>query len=108
MRPLVDTAGKIDPDLPADLLRNAAPLVREALPLVQQLATLMPLLRELQGAIPDVKEILAVVQRLEPVMTDVETRIAGLPGAGFLLRRGEKEIEANSDSPAEQQEKGQE
>ena len=67
----------------------------QSLPLIEELdATLKPLLQDLQGAVPDIGEILAVITRLEPVVTDVETRIAGLPGAGRLRRRGQREIEA--------------
>ena len=94
LQPLLRAATELDPDLPAD----AAELVRRTLPLLRELDALMPLLREVQAAIPDVREILAVVTRLEPVMTDVETRIAGLPGSNRLLKRGEREIEAAQES----------
>lgn len=94
MRPLLDAAGAVPPELPVE----GAELVHSALPLLDDVRTqllplLLPLLAQVRDAVPDVREILATVQRLEPVMTDVETRIAGLPGAGLLRRRGEREIE---------------
>jgi uncharacterized protein YoxC len=91
LQPLLRAATLLPPDLP----KEAAELVRQSLPLIEELnATLKPLLGDLQGAIPDIGKILAVIMRLEPVVTDVETRIAGLPGAGRLRRRGQREIEA--------------
>jgi ABC-type transporter Mla subunit MlaD len=72
VEPLVATVSAVDPDLPAEASR----LVRRALPPVTELADLMPLLREVQE-----------------LLVDVETRFAGLPGAGLLRRRGERELE---------------
>jgi ABC-type transporter Mla subunit MlaD len=72
VEPLVATMSAVDPDLPAE----ASQLVRRALPLVTELAALMPLLREVQE-----------------LLVEVETRFAGLPGAGLLRRRGERELE---------------
>ena len=72
---------------------QAAQLLARTGPLLDQVdAVVMPLLKEMRGAVPDVRDILPVVQRLEPVMVDVETRIAGLPGAARLRKRGEREI----------------
>jgi hypothetical protein len=89
-QPLLAVAGALDPNTAAeaaDLLTLSRPLVEQISPLV------LPLLREMRAAVPDVRDILPVVQRLEPVMVDVETRIAGLPGAARLRKRGEREIE---------------
>jgi hypothetical protein len=81
--------------LAPDVVDNAMQLVRRVLPMVEKLDPIMePLLVELVASLPEIREILAVVTRLEPVMTDVETRIAGLPGAGLMRKRGEREIEA--------------
>ncbi len=91
LQPLLRAATLLPPDLP----QEAAQLVSQSLPLIQELnATLKPLLHDLQDAVPNIGQILAVITRLEPVVTDVETRIAGLPGAGRLRRRGQREIEA--------------
>ena len=80
-----------DPD--AAFASQAAQLLARTGPLLDQVdAVVMPLLKEMRGAVPDVRDILPVVQRLEPVMVDVETRIAGLPGAARLRKRGEREI----------------
>jgi hypothetical protein len=90
LQPLMSVAGGLDPNIPAE----ASDLLMRSRPLVEQFSTLiLPLLSEMRAAVPDVREILPVVQRLEPVLVDVETRIAGLPGAGRLRRRGEREIE---------------
>ncbi len=85
--------------LPAALPGDVATLIRRGLPLIDELASLMPVLREMEAAIPAVRNILTVVERLEPVMTDVETRIAGLPGASRMRKRGEREIEEASAEP---------
>lgn len=93
-RPLLDAAAALDPEFPVE----GAALVHSALPVVDDVRTellplLLPLLAELRAAVPDLREILSVVQRLEPAMTGVETRLAGLPGAGLLRKRGEREME---------------
>ena len=112
IEPLIAVAGEIEVDLlraaaaqlqplvgalteaDLNLARDVAELVGRSRPLIDQVETLiMPFVRELRLAIPDVREILPVVQRLEPVMVDVETRIAGLPGSGRMRKRGEREIE---------------
>jgi hypothetical protein len=79
LQPLLTALTKVDADTPVEV--------------AQLLHRTMPLMAEMRAAVPDVREILPVVQRLEPVMVDVETRIAGLPGASHLLRRGERKIE---------------
>lgn len=93
LQPLLTAATSLDPKVPG----QAAQLLTRSGPLLDRVdATALPLLTEMQAAVPDVRDIL--VQRLEPVMVDVETRVAGLPGAARLCRRGEGEIErANSD-----------
>lgn len=90
LQPLLGALSAVDVAFPADV----ADLVGRTRPLIEQVETLvMPLIREARAAIPDVRDILPVVQRLEPVMIDVETRIAGLPGSGRMRKRGAKEIE---------------
>jgi hypothetical protein len=95
LQPVLTAMTSLSADTPA----QAAALLSRSGPLLDQIDTIMmPLLGELHDAVPDVRDILPVVQRLEPVMVDVETRIAGLPGADRLLRRGERVIEdATSD-----------
>ena len=90
LQPLLDAASLLSPQLPAD----AADLIQRSRPLLDDAASmLMPMLPEIRASIPDVRRILEVVEGLGPVMTDVETRIAGLPGAGLMRKRGEREIE---------------
>ncbi len=90
LQPLLGALGSVDVALPADV----ADIIGRTRPLIEQVESIvLPLIHEARAAIPDVREILPVVQRLEPVMVDVETRIAGLPGSGRMRKRGEKEIE---------------
>ncbi len=90
LQPLLGALGSVDVALPADV----ADIVGRTRPLIEQVEHfILPLIHEARAAIPDVREILPVVQRLEPVMIDVETRIAGLPGSGRMRKRGAKEIE---------------
>jgi hypothetical protein len=90
LMPLLTSVTQVDPELPGE----AAELVHRSLPLLEEASTsLIPLLREAHAVMPDISQILSVVTRLEPVLTDVETRIAGLPGAGLLLKRGERAME---------------
>jgi hypothetical protein len=95
IEPLVAVMSEID----VSLVRSTVRIVDDLQPLLQAMTLLKPdlvdeLLGELKDNIPDLREILAVVTRLEPVLTDVETRIAGLPGAALLRKRGEREIAA--------------
>lgn len=101
LQPLLTAVTAVDAEAPA----QAAALLSRSGPLLDQIdATLMPLLGELHDAVPDVRGILPVVRRLEPVMVDVETRIAGLPGAARLRRRGQVVIdEAMSDDDDDDQ-----
>ncbi|HEU5265607.1 MAG TPA: hypothetical protein VFU35_02860, partial [Jatrophihabitans sp.] len=88
-------------DLDAEVASQAAQLLARTGPLLDQIDTVvLPVLNEMRGAVPDVRDILPVVQRLEPVMVDVETRIAGLPGSARLRKRGEREI-ADAEGSAE-------
>ena len=88
LQPLLGAASALNADVPVE----AAQLLHRSLPLLEQMDKLvLPLLAEMRAAVPDVREILPVVRRLEPVMVDVETRIAGLPGPARLRRRGERE-----------------
>ena len=90
LQPLMSVASALDPTIAAE----ASDLPTRLRPLVQQIGTLvLPLLNEMRATVPDVREILPVVERLEPVLLDVETRVAGLPGAARLRKRAEREIE---------------
>lgn len=103
LQPLLGALSAVDVAFPADV----AELVGRTRPLIEQVETLvMPLIREARAAIPDVRDILPVVQRLEPVMIDVETRIAGLPGSGRMRKRGAKEIEESVNQASEESEGG--
>jgi ABC-type transporter Mla subunit MlaD len=96
LQPLLGALSGLNADVPDE----AVSFLRRSTPLLDQVDRLvLPLLEELRAAVPDVREILPTVRRLEPVMVDVETRIAGLPGAGRMRKRGEREIDdANPDS----------
>ena len=90
LQPLLAALTTVDAQVPA----QGAELISRSLPLVQELGpALGPLVEQARAILPDLHEILSVITRLEPVVTDVETRIAGLPGAGRLLKRGERAIE---------------
>jgi hypothetical protein len=96
-RPLLAALAEVDPELVRTAARISPRLLSDLDALVQ------PLLVELRAAVPDVRAILPVVERLVPVLVDVETRIAGLPGASRLRKRGEREIESvdQSEQPDE-------
>ena len=90
LQPLLSALARMDSTVP----QAASTLLARSLPLIDQVDTVVvPLLREMRDAVPDVRGILLVVTRLEPAMVDVETRIAGLPGASLLRKRGEREID---------------
>lgn len=90
LQPLLGALSSVDIALPTDV----ADIIGRTRPLIEQVENIiLPLIHEARAAIPDVREILPVIQRLEPVMVDVETRIAGLPGSGRMRKRGAKEIE---------------
>jgi ABC-type transporter Mla subunit MlaD len=94
-QPLISALTRVGPSASAD----AATLLHRSIPLMDQIESMiMPLLGEMRAAVPDVREILPIVQRLEPVLVDVETRIAGLPGAAHLRKRGAKEVAAPGES----------
>ena len=98
LQPLLSALTRLDSSVP----QTASSLLTKSAPLVDQIETvILPLLRDMLAAVPDVRGILPVVQRLEPVMVDVETRIAGLPGASLLRKRGEREIDEATAEPAE-------
>lgn len=100
LHPLLAAATTVD----ADAATQAAALLSRSGPLLDQIDTIvMPLLGELHDAVPDVRDILPVVQRLEPVMVDVETRIAGLPGSARLRRRGEQVIDETTSKDADEE-----
>ena len=44
---------------------------------------------------PDLHTVMEVVERLEPVVSELQTLAAGLPGAGLFRRRGEREEAAH-------------
>jgi hypothetical protein len=95
--PVLAAVADVDPAL----VRATAELLTELRPLFDRADDLVgPLMDELHDAIPDVRDILPVVKRLEPVLVDVETRIAGLPGSARLRRRGEHVIDKASDADA--------
>ncbi len=114
-RPLLDAASEMDPrlvralDKATPLLASIESLAEEASErfagalsdTLEQTPKLMaqvsnevvPALQSMVVAIPDVQELRQVVDRLEPMMVEVGQVLAGLPGAGRMRRRGERELD---------------
>ncbi|MCU1689570.1 MAG: hypothetical protein JWN20_1498, partial [Jatrophihabitantaceae bacterium] len=66
--------------------------------LTPALPILAPLIREARAVLPELRGVLPILQRLEPVFVDMETRMAGVPGASRMLKRGEKELDESGPS----------
>lgn len=80
-------------------LDEVAPQLLRQLPTaLDQLANdIVPALRAMRAAVPDVEGLRALADRLEPYVTELSKTVVGLPGAGRMKRRGERELEDDPD-----------
>jgi len=95
--PLTRLSEVLTPDLVEMLpgvLRRLPPLV------IRASDDLFPALEVLQDVTPDVRTLKEVVERLEPVVVELQQTLMGVPGAGLLKRRGSSH--ENAEKPTEE------
>lgn len=95
LEPLLEAMAGLDAAIAGDTSR----LVRQLPGILDQMdGAVIPALDEMRKAVPDVRALLPLVEQMGPVLRDVETRLAGLPGAAALRRRGQRQLaEAGAD-----------
>jgi ABC-type transporter Mla subunit MlaD len=97
LQPLMTSLGQLDDQMTGQFAGAYADVLHRLPTLLAQMTDdVVPSLGTLATAVPDVQELRQIVTRLEPMLVDVELVLAGMPGAGRMRRRGERELEDSS------------
>ena len=98
VRDLAVPLARIAEQLPPEAWDAIPGLVTRLPPLLERVTDeLFPALHVLEDVAPDVRMLRDVVERLEPVVVELQQTLSGLPGAGLLKRRGSHHNDGDKD-----------